>query len=119
LRWEKKQEYNFGVDYSLFNNRVYGSLDYYSRQIKDLLYQFNVPSPPYLYSSMMLNAGELSNQGFEMLVNINAIQKDDFKWRTGFTFSTNKNKLANLSNDKFKDRKSTRLNSSHVKISYA
>lgn len=101
LRWEKKQEYNFGIDYSLFNNRVYGSLDYYSRQIKDLLYQFNVPSPPYLYSSMMLNAGELSNRGFEMLVNVNAIQKDTFKWRSGITLSTNKNKLSNLSNDKF------------------
>jgi TonB-linked SusC/RagA family outer membrane protein len=101
LRWEKKHEFNVGLDYSLFNNRVYGSLDYYSRQIKDLLYQFSVPSPPYLYSSMMLNAGELSNRGFEALVNINAVQKEEFKWRTGFTFSTNKNKLQNLSNDQF------------------
>src|SRR5690606_36530054 len=64
-------------------------------------YQFNVPSPPYLYSSMMLNAGEMSNMGFEALVNVNALRKGDFKWKTGLTVATNKNKLINLSNKQF------------------
>lgn len=101
LRWEKKYEYNVGVDFSMLNNRVYGSLDYYSRRVRDLLYQFNVPSPPYLYSSMMLNAGEMSNQGFEALINVDVIQRGDWKWKTTLTFATNKNKLINLSNEQF------------------
>lgn len=101
LKWEKKHEYNVGLDFSMLNNRVYGSVDYYSRRIKDLLYQFSVPSPPYLYSSMMLNAGEMSNSGVEVLINVDAVRKENFKWKTGLTFSTNKNKLINLSNDAF------------------
>ncbi|MFD1771136.1 SusC/RagA family TonB-linked outer membrane protein [Sphingobacterium suaedae] len=101
LRWEKKQEYNVGLDFSILNNRVYGSFDYYTRRVKDLLYQFNVPSPPYLYSSMMLNAGEMSNRGFEALVNVDVIKKENWNWKTGITFSTNKNELVNLSNEQF------------------
>ncbi|PRD57292.1 SusC/RagA family TonB-linked outer membrane protein [Sphingobacterium gobiense] len=101
LRWERKHEYNVGLDFSLFDNRVYGSFDYYTRQVKDLLYQFNVPSPPYLYPNMMLNAGEMSNAGFEALVNVDAFRESNFKWKTGITVATNKNKLINLSNDQF------------------
>ncbi|PVH27095.1 SusC/RagA family TonB-linked outer membrane protein [Sphingobacterium corticibacter] len=101
LRWERKNELNVGADFSLFNNRVYGSLDYYSRQVKDLLYMFQVPVPPYLTSSMFLNAGEMSNSGFEALVNVDAVNKERFKWRTTVVFSSNKNKLRNLSNDRF------------------
>ncbi|MEZ0452719.1 SusC/RagA family TonB-linked outer membrane protein [Sphingobacterium thalpophilum] len=101
LRWERKNEYNVGLDFSLFDNRIYGSFDYYTRQVKDLLYQFNVPSPPYLYPSMMLNAGEMSNRGFEALVNVDAVRKGSLKWKTGVTIATNKNKLVNLSNKQF------------------
>lgn len=101
LRWERKEELNVGLDFSLANNRIYGSLDYYTRNVKDLLYYFEVPVPPYLVSNMMINAGELSNQGFEVLINADVVKKEAFSWKTGFTLSTNKNKLVNLSNDKF------------------
>lgn len=101
LRWEKKEEYNAGVDFSLYKGRVSGSLDYYSRTVKDLLYNFNVPVPPYQYGSIMTNAGSMKNSGFEALVNIKVIDKEKFRWNTNFTFSFNKNKLLNLSNDQF------------------
>jgi len=101
LRWERKTEYNAGIDFGLFNNRVTGSLDYYTRTVNDLLYTFGVPTPPYLTPSMLLNAGKMKNSGFEALVNIKAINSDMFQWNTGLTYSTNKNKLVDLSNDKF------------------
>lgn len=101
LRWEKKEEYNAGVDFSLYKGRLSGSFDYYSRTVKDLLYNFNVPVPPYQYGSIMTNAGSMKNSGFESLVNIKLIDKDRFHWNTNFTFSFNKNKLLNLSNDQF------------------
>ncbi|WP_185263930.1 TonB-dependent receptor domain-containing protein, partial [Elizabethkingia anophelis] len=102
LRWERKNEFNVGVDYSLANNRIYGSLDYYNRRVKDLLYWFEVPVPPYLTSTMFINAGEMSNSGFEALVNADVLNKEGgVKWKTGVVFSTNKNKLINLSNDRF------------------
>lgn len=101
LRWEKKEEWNMGLDFGFFDNRLTGSLDYYTRSVKDLLYNFNVPVPPYLYGSMMINAGEMKNSGFEALVNFKVVDNKAITWNTNFTFSTNKNRLANLSNDQF------------------
>lgn len=101
LRWEKKEEWNVGLDFGLLKNRVTGSLDYYVRNVKDLLYDFPVPTPPFLEDEMMLNAGEMQNSGFEALVNVRAVETKTVKWNTNVTFSTNKNKLINLSNDQF------------------
>jgi len=101
LRWEKKQEVNFGVDYSFFNDRLSGSIDVYRRNIKDLLYNFPVPQPPYLVGSMTINAGELQNDGVEILVNVVPVQTKDFNWNASLTYSTNRNKLVTLSNDQF------------------
>ncbi|MFC3198616.1 SusC/RagA family TonB-linked outer membrane protein [Parapedobacter deserti] len=101
LRWEKKEEWNVGLEFGLFNNRLSGALDWYTRNVKDLLYNFAVPTPPFLYGSMMLNAGEMQNSGFEALVNVRAVDNENFKWTTNVAFSTNRNKLVNLSNDQF------------------
>src|SRR5690606_31735111 len=80
LRWEKKQEINFGIDYSFFNDRLSGSVDFYRRDIKDLLYNFPVPVPPYLTGSMTINAGILQNDGVEVLVNVVPIRRNNFTW---------------------------------------
>lgn len=101
LRWEKKEEWNVGLDFGFLNNRISGSLDYYTRNVKDLLYSFAVPTPPYLYGSMMLNAGEMQNSGFEALINVRAVDTRTVRWNTNVTFSTNKNTLVNLSNEQF------------------
>lgn len=101
LRWEKKEEWNVGLDFGFLKNRITGSLDYYTRNVKDLLYDFDVPTPPYLYGRMMLNAGEMRNSGFEALVNVRAVETNSVRWNTNLTFSTNKNSLVNLSNDQF------------------
>ncbi|WP_186755022.1 SusC/RagA family TonB-linked outer membrane protein [Echinicola salinicaeni] len=101
LRWERKEEYNFGIDYSFFGDRLSGSIDVYRRDIKDLLYNFPVPVPPYLTSSMTINAGVLQNDGMEVLVNVVPVQNKNFNWNTAITYSTNRNKLVSLSNDQF------------------
>ena len=101
LRWEKKTEWNAGLDFGIYKNKLSGSIDFYTRTVNDLLYYFSVPVPPYLTSSMMLNAGSMKNSGIEVMLNYAAIQKKDFSWNTTLTFSTNKNKLIDLSNDQF------------------
>jgi TonB-dependent starch-binding outer membrane protein SusC len=102
LRWEKKEEYNVGVDFALFNNRISGNVDAYRRTTKDMLWDFQVPVPPYLFSSITANVGVIRNQGLEVLLNFNAIQKKNFTWTTSVNYSTNSNKLVSLSNDLFK-----------------
>jgi len=99
LRWEKKTEINAGLDFSVLNGLVSGSVDYYIRQTKDMLWNYQVPTPPYLYSSILANVGEMENKGVEALINIVPIKTSDIQWVTTFSFSTNVNKLVSLSND--------------------
>jgi len=101
LRWEKKEEINFGLDFDLFGGRVSGAFDFYNRLTKDALWDYSVPTPPYLYGTITANVGEIKNQGFEALINVVPVKTSEFTWNAGFTFSTNKNKLVSLSNDKF------------------
>ena len=99
LKWEEKHEYDIGADFSVLNYRLNVSVDWYYRLIKGLLYDYSVPSPPNLYTTTRANVGEMSNNGFEIMVNAIPVQTKDFKWETTITFSTNSNKLKSLSND--------------------
>lgn len=101
LRWERKEEVNLGIDYGLFNDRIWGSVDLYKRTTKDLIANFPVPTPPYLYSSITANAASMENKGIEIAVNMIPLQTKDFRWVTSVNFSTNANKILSLSDDKF------------------
>ena len=101
LRWEKKYEYNVGLDFSFFGDRLSGSIDAYQRDTKDGLYWYSVPVPPYQYSSMMANVCHIRNRGIEVLINAVPVRTRDFEWNTSATFSANQNKLVSLQNDEF------------------
>jgi TonB-linked SusC/RagA family outer membrane protein len=101
LRWEKKQELNAGLDFSLFNNRISGVLDYYYRSSTDLLYAYNVPYPPYIFPVLFTNVGTISNQGVEFTLNAIPVKTGLFSWNTTITFSKNSNKLVKFSNAEF------------------
>ncbi|MFT4022184.1 MAG: SusC/RagA family TonB-linked outer membrane protein [Flavihumibacter sp.] len=102
LRWEKKTEYNIGIDYGFFNNRLNGSIDFYQRDTKDMLYDFPVPVPPNLYGYTLANAGSMRNRGLELLVNYDVIHKKNVDFRINATYSTNSNKLLSISSGEFK-----------------
>ena len=102
LRWEEKRETNFGVDFSMLNNRVGGSIDYYIRNIKDLLFNYAVPSPPNLYDHTIANVGKMENKGLEVVLNLIPVKSNNFEWSSSLNFSTNSNKLVSLSNDIYK-----------------
>ena len=102
LRWEKKYEYNFGLDFAVLNERLSGSIDLYQRDTKDALYWYSVPVPPNQYGSMMANVGHIQNRGVEVLINATPIRNRNVEWNTSYTFSANANKLVSLQNDEFK-----------------
>lgn len=102
LRWEKKEEVNFGADLAFFNGRLSTTIDVYKRTTRDLLYNYSVPVPPYLFNSILANVGVMENKGVEVLINYNVIQKRDVSWETSVNFSTNSNKLMSLSNSQFR-----------------
>ncbi|MEI6950235.1 TonB-dependent receptor [Paraflavisolibacter sp. H34] len=99
LRWEKKLEWNFGLDFAVLNNRISGSVDAYQRDTRDMLYNYSVPTPPYLSGSMLYNAAEMRNRGLEVLVNVLPVKKKDFEWSSNITYSTNRNTLLSLKAD--------------------
>ncbi|WP_286856544.1 SusC/RagA family TonB-linked outer membrane protein [Sphingobacterium sp. UBA7625] len=99
IRWEEKRESNFGLDFSLLKGLVSGNIDYYIRDIKGLLYDYQVPSPPNLVTTTRANVGTMRNNGIEVLLNIAPVRKPNFEWNTSLLFSTNTNKLKSLSNE--------------------
>ncbi len=99
LKWEEKHEANIGLDFSLFNDRIYGAVDGYYRYTKDLLYTYTVPTPPNISNSMMANVGSIMNAGVEIELNGEIIKKQNIRWNIGGNVSFNKNKLISLSND--------------------
>lgn len=101
LRWEKKKEFNVGIDFGFLDNRISGSIDYYCRTTDDLIWNYSVPRPPYVSSSITANAGTIRNTGIEASLNVIPVQTKDFNWESNINFSTNSNKLVSLSNDKF------------------
>ncbi|MEL6192407.1 MAG: SusC/RagA family TonB-linked outer membrane protein [Bacteroidota bacterium] len=101
LKWERKQEFDIGVDFSLLDDRLTGSLDYYNRTTNDLLFEVNVPVPPNLVPTTIVNIGEIESQGFEAAISFDAVQTNDFTWTTAVNFSTFDVTLNSLSNEDF------------------
>ncbi len=99
LKWEKTNEWNFGLDFGFFNDRLRGSLDYYIKTTNDLLYSYAVPMPPNLYGYTLANVGTMRNNGVELMLTAIPVTNRDFSWETTVTLSHNKNKLVNLNND--------------------
>ena len=67
LKWEKKGEFDAGFDFSLFNSKLSGSFDFYTRTTTDLLFQYQVPVPPNLYNQAWLNLGKIKSSGLELI----------------------------------------------------
>lgn len=101
LRWEQKKEFNVGLEFSLYNHRVGASIDVYQRKTSDMLWNFSVPVPPFLYGNMLANVGEIENKGLEAFLRFVPVRTSDFEWRTNISYSTNTNKLVRLSNEHF------------------
>lgn len=101
LKWEETSMLNIGVDFSFADSRINGTVEFYDKQTKDLLYNYSVPVPPYLYSTMLANVGSMSNKGFEVLLSGDIIRKNSIRWTSSLNFAHNKNLIKSLSNDDF------------------
>ncbi|OYP60683.1 SusC/RagA family TonB-linked outer membrane protein [Prevotella sp. P3-122] len=101
LRWEKGKNWNIGIDFSLFNNRVYGSVNYFNRKQQDLLGNYKVSVPPYLFDETFVNVGTMKNTGIEIDVNFKAVNTKDFSYDLNFVGTTMKNKFVDFSNSKY------------------
>ncbi|MCD8385659.1 MAG: TonB-dependent receptor [Bacteroidales bacterium] len=104
LKWEASEQYNAGIDFSAFDNRVEFTVDVYKKQTKDLLMQVFTPSHisnnewgtiqnPYA------NIGKTENKGIDVQINLRPVVTKDFFWQSAITLSHNKNKVVALNDD--------------------
>lgn len=97
LKWERKAELNFGLDFGFFENKLTGNLEVYQRRITDLLWWYAVPVPPNVYDNIYANVGEMKNNGVEFQINFDAVNTSELSWVTSLNFARNKNKMVNFS----------------------
>ncbi|RBQ03353.1 SusC/RagA family TonB-linked outer membrane protein [Pedobacter miscanthi] len=99
LSWEKSVNFNAGLDFSILNSRISGSLDYYIRTNKDLLGSYNVPVPPNTQSTTFANVGTMKNYGVELALSGDVVKGDDFSYSINLAFAYNRNKFISFSNE--------------------
>ena len=94
LAWEKNRTFDYGVDLSLFNGRIYVSADYYTKTSKDLLLNIPVPTASG-FPNNLLNIGEVQNKGWEVALNTRNLE-GALSWTTSFNLAHNENKVVHL-----------------------
>lgn len=96
LRWEKTKNFNAGVDFGVFNNRIQLTVDYYNRNSSDLVALQAVPLENG-FEFLTVNWGEINNRGYEITLSTNNIHKNNFDWSTDFNFAHNASKVNQIS----------------------
>ncbi|MDR2119173.1 MAG: TonB-dependent receptor [Tannerellaceae bacterium] len=96
LGWEYSQTWNYGIDFSLMDNRLSGTLEYYVQNTNDVLLSVGLPRTSGV-NSYMANIGETQNKGFE--ISLNGLILDNLNgwtWEAGINLYSNRNKLLSL-----------------------
>jgi TonB-linked SusC/RagA family outer membrane protein len=96
LGWEEKHEWNLGVDFSLFDNRLYGKFDLYRRAIEGLIYNVQVPQPPNTESEMYKNIGTMENKGWEFEIGGDVVRSNNWNYSTSLNLTHNKTFIGTL-----------------------
>jgi TonB-dependent starch-binding outer membrane protein SusC len=99
LRWEQKGEINVGLDFALFNSRLFGTVDVYQRNTRDMLFNYSVPSPPFPTGNILANVARMRNSGFETMLSYDVFSRPGLRWTTSLNGSLNSNRLVSLSDD--------------------
>lgn len=104
LTWEKTHSWNIGLDLSLWDNRIEFIFDAYRKDTKDLLLQTALPWYTGTHitggtAAQWANVGSMRNEGIELTLNATVINKKNFKWKTGLTYSLNKNEITALNSE--------------------
>ncbi|MDR0538027.1 MAG: TonB-dependent receptor [Tannerellaceae bacterium] len=96
LGWEEKHEWNLGVDFSIFKDRLYGKFDLYRRSIEGLIYNVKVPQPPNTESEMYKNIGTMENNGWELEIGGDVVRSGKWTYSTSLNLSHNKTHIGSL-----------------------
>ncbi|WP_225554861.1 SusC/RagA family TonB-linked outer membrane protein [Sphingobacterium bovistauri] len=99
LKWESTSMFNVGLDFELWRGRIGGTIEYYDKETKDLLYEYDVPSPPYQFNRLLANGASMNNKGIEVVLNANVYSNENFRYSTTVNFARNVNEVGSLSSN--------------------
>lgn len=97
LKWEERRGKNIGLDFSLFNSRLSGDINYYNDKTVNMLYTYGVPTPPFFVNTIQANVGSMSNKGLEVSLSGQAIRGQSLNWTVSGQITVSKTKVINLS----------------------
>lgn len=101
LKWETTTMLNLGLDFSFFNGRLAGTLEYYDKSTKDMIWDYPVSTLIYPVNWITANVGKMKNRGVELMIQGYPVRTRDFSWMTSLNFSHNDNKVVSVSNSEF------------------
>ena len=102
LKWESTGMFNVGVDYGFLQGRLSGSIEFYNKKTKDLIWDYPVSSYSQPFGSIAANVGEITNKGIEFSINARIFDNKSFSWVSTLNLSHNTNRVDKLSNDIYK-----------------
>jgi TonB-linked SusC/RagA family outer membrane protein len=97
LRWETSTTFNTGLDFSIFKDRIFGSIEYYVTNTSDLLAPQPLPNSTG-FGGFITNIGETQNRGIELSLSTLNIERGDFTWSTDMIFTRNREEIISLPN---------------------
>lgn len=95
LRWEENASMNLGLDFSLFNSKVSGSVQYYNKRGRELISSLTVPLE-YGVTSMLVNGASMNNSGYEVSANFVPVRIKDFTWSVSLNTAKNFNNVTKV-----------------------
>ncbi|WDF68278.1 TonB-dependent receptor [Sphingobacterium oryzagri] len=102
LGWERTTQYNFGLDYGFFNNRINGAVDFYKTYTDDLIMTMSLPSV-LGFPSTLANVGKTKGWGIDLQLNTVNIEREHFQWATTLTWSKDRGEIVQLNNGRTED----------------
>ena len=100
IKWETTAQYNAGIDFGWFNNRLTLTVDYYHKKTRDLLQEVKIPSSNG-FSNKLTNSGNVTNEGLEFTLGATPVDTKDWHWDLNGNLAFNKNKIGGLNGDQF------------------
>jgi len=96
IKWEESATYNIGLDYGFIDDRINGSIEYFSRASTDILQNVNLAAGSNLTNVLWSNIGDLNSFGVEFSINADIVQKEDFTWGVNFNATYLSNEITKL-----------------------
>jgi TonB-linked SusC/RagA family outer membrane protein len=96
LQWETSEQINIGLDFSILNDRIYFTTDYYTKKTKNMIFPLPLPTSTGFINKIVNLDGYIENKGFEFAVNASVVNKGDFSWNTSYNMSFNSNVVKDI-----------------------